>query len=215
MTEIDSMLKSRAITLATEVRLVKAEVSQWSCTGVRAGLWRKRGAGALMLLVCGAGSSSHCVQNRILGRRDPAALRGCPDLRQRSYRFRRSVAGLRRVARRGGRRCWDRELCAAAEGPCRAHTGSLAAESGNRRGRGSGPGELERDLAFKELCRQWPLPPCQLEECITLGIYGFRKQVGRRVPEVRHPGSKFKGTLIFKFPRAGTWKVTTSRQFSI
>lgn len=38
MTEIDSMLKSRAITLATEVRLVKAEVSQWSCTGVRAGL---------------------------------------------------------------------------------------------------------------------------------------------------------------------------------
>ena len=171
--------------------------------------------GDLMLLVCGVGSNSHCVQNCMLGRRDPSELRGCPDLRKWSYRFRRSVAGHRRVACRWGWRCSDRELCAAADGPCPAHTDSLAPESGNCWGLGSSPGELEQDLVFKELCRQWLLPPCQLEKCITLGIYGFRKQVGRRVPEVRHPGSKFKGTLIFKFPRAGTWKVTTSRQFSI
>ena len=37
MTNIDSVLKSRDITLPTKVCIVKAMVSQWSCTVVRAG----------------------------------------------------------------------------------------------------------------------------------------------------------------------------------
>ena len=44
MTNLDSVLKSRDITLPTEVRLVKAMVFQWSCMGVRVGLWRKLSA---------------------------------------------------------------------------------------------------------------------------------------------------------------------------
>ena len=35
---LDSMLKSRDITLSTEVHLVKAMVFQWSCMDVRVGL---------------------------------------------------------------------------------------------------------------------------------------------------------------------------------
>ena len=38
MTNLDSILKSRDITLPTEVRLVKARFFQWSCIDVRVGL---------------------------------------------------------------------------------------------------------------------------------------------------------------------------------
>ena len=38
MTNIDSMLKSRDITLSTKVCLVNAMVFQWSCMDVRVGL---------------------------------------------------------------------------------------------------------------------------------------------------------------------------------
>ena len=38
MTNLDSILKSREITLSTKVHLVKAMVFQWSCTDVRVGL---------------------------------------------------------------------------------------------------------------------------------------------------------------------------------
>ena len=38
MTNIDSILKSRDITLSTKVRLVKARSIQWSCMDVRVGL---------------------------------------------------------------------------------------------------------------------------------------------------------------------------------
>ena len=38
MTNLDSILKSRAITLPTKVHLVKALFFQWSCMGVRVGL---------------------------------------------------------------------------------------------------------------------------------------------------------------------------------
>ena len=38
MTNLDSILKSRDITLPTEIHLVKAIVFQWSCMDVRVGL---------------------------------------------------------------------------------------------------------------------------------------------------------------------------------
>ena len=38
MTNLDSILKSRDITLSTKVHLVKAMVFQWSCMDVRVGL---------------------------------------------------------------------------------------------------------------------------------------------------------------------------------
>ena len=38
MTNIDSLLKSRDITLSTKVHLVKAMVFHWSCMDVRVGL---------------------------------------------------------------------------------------------------------------------------------------------------------------------------------
>ena len=38
MTILDSVFKSRALTLSTKVRLVKAMVFQWSCMDVRVGL---------------------------------------------------------------------------------------------------------------------------------------------------------------------------------
>ena len=38
MTNLDSILESRDITLPTKVRLVKATFFQWSCTDVRVGL---------------------------------------------------------------------------------------------------------------------------------------------------------------------------------
>ena len=38
MTNLDSILKSREITLSTKIYLVKAMVFQWSCMDVRVGL---------------------------------------------------------------------------------------------------------------------------------------------------------------------------------
>ena len=38
MTNLDSILKSRDITLPTKVRLVKVMVFQWTCMDVRVGL---------------------------------------------------------------------------------------------------------------------------------------------------------------------------------
>ena len=38
MTKLDSIFRSRNITLSTKVRLVKALVFQWSCVDVRVGL---------------------------------------------------------------------------------------------------------------------------------------------------------------------------------
>ena len=52
MTNLDSILKSRAITLPTKVRLVKLWFCQWSCMDVRVGLWRKLSTEELMLLNC-------------------------------------------------------------------------------------------------------------------------------------------------------------------
>ena len=59
MTNLDSIFKSRDITLSTEVRLVKdIWFFQWSCMDVRVGLYRKLSAGELMLLNCGVGEDS-------------------------------------------------------------------------------------------------------------------------------------------------------------
>ena len=55
MTNLDSIFKSRDITLPTKVHLVKAMVFQWSCMDVRVGLWRKLSTEELMLLNCGVG----------------------------------------------------------------------------------------------------------------------------------------------------------------
>ena len=53
MTNIDSILKSRDITLVTKVHLVKAMVSPVVIYGVRVGPQRKLSAEELMLLNCG------------------------------------------------------------------------------------------------------------------------------------------------------------------
>ena len=58
MTNLDSKLKSRDITLSTKVRLVKARFFQWSCMDVRVGPQRKLSTEELMLLNCGAGEDS-------------------------------------------------------------------------------------------------------------------------------------------------------------
>ena len=58
MTNLQSILKSRDITLSTKVSLVKAMVFQWSCMDVRVGLERKLSAEELMLLNCGVGEDS-------------------------------------------------------------------------------------------------------------------------------------------------------------
>ena len=58
MTNLDSIFKSRDITLPTKVCLVKAMVFQWSCMGVWVGLWRRLSAEELMLLNCGVGEDS-------------------------------------------------------------------------------------------------------------------------------------------------------------
>ena len=49
MTNLDSILKSRYMTLPTKVCLVKAWFVQWSCVDVRVGLWRKLSTKELML----------------------------------------------------------------------------------------------------------------------------------------------------------------------
>ena len=58
MTNLDSIFKSRDITLPTKVRLVKAWFFQWSCMDVRVGLRRKLSAEELMLLNYGVGEDS-------------------------------------------------------------------------------------------------------------------------------------------------------------
>ena len=58
MINIDSILKSRDITLPTNFCLVKAMVFQWSCVDVRFGLRRRLSAEEFMLLNCGVGEDS-------------------------------------------------------------------------------------------------------------------------------------------------------------
>ena len=58
MTNLDSILKSRDITLPTKVHLIKAMVFQWSCMDVRVGRSRKLSAEELKLLNCGVGEDS-------------------------------------------------------------------------------------------------------------------------------------------------------------
>ena len=57
MTNLDSILKSRDITLPTKVHLVKAMVIP-VVMDVRVGLWRKLSAEDLMVLNCGIGEDS-------------------------------------------------------------------------------------------------------------------------------------------------------------
>ena len=58
MTDLDSILKSRDMTLPTKVLLVKAMIFQCSCMDLRVGLWRKLIGEELMLLNCGVGENS-------------------------------------------------------------------------------------------------------------------------------------------------------------
>ena len=58
MTNLDSILKSRDITLPTKVHLVKAMVFPVVMYGCESGLWRKLSAEKLMLLNCGVGEDS-------------------------------------------------------------------------------------------------------------------------------------------------------------
>ena len=53
MTQLDSMLKGRDITLLTKVRIVKAMVFPVSCMDVRVGPERRLSTKELMLLNCG------------------------------------------------------------------------------------------------------------------------------------------------------------------
>ena len=58
MTNLDSILKSRDITLSTKVWLVRLWFFQLSCMDMGVGLLRKLSAEELMLLNCGAGEDS-------------------------------------------------------------------------------------------------------------------------------------------------------------
>ena len=58
MTNLDSIFKSRDITLPTKVILVKGMVFLWSYMDVRVGLLRKLSAKELMLFNCGVGEDS-------------------------------------------------------------------------------------------------------------------------------------------------------------
>ena len=58
MSNLDSIFKSRDITLATKVCLVKAMVFPVVIYDVRVGLSRKLGTEQLMLLNCGVGEDS-------------------------------------------------------------------------------------------------------------------------------------------------------------
>ena len=57
MTNLDSIFKSRDITLLTKVRLVKVMVFPVVMYGYVFGLWRRLSAEELMLLNCGVGES--------------------------------------------------------------------------------------------------------------------------------------------------------------
>ena len=58
MTNLESILKSRDITLPTEVHLVKAMVFPVVMYGCESWMWRKLSAEKLMLLKCGVGEDS-------------------------------------------------------------------------------------------------------------------------------------------------------------
>ena len=58
MTNLDSILKSRDITLPTKAHLVKPMIFPVSCMDVRVGLQRKLSAEELMLLNCDVGEDS-------------------------------------------------------------------------------------------------------------------------------------------------------------
>ena len=58
MTNLDSILKSRDITLPTKVRVVKAMVFPVVMYGLRVGLKRKLSTEELMALNCGVGEDS-------------------------------------------------------------------------------------------------------------------------------------------------------------
>ena len=58
MTNLDSIFKSRDVTLPTKVVYSRPWFFQWSCMDVRVGLWRKLSAEELMLLKCGIGEDS-------------------------------------------------------------------------------------------------------------------------------------------------------------
>ena len=58
MTNLDSILKSRDITLPTKVRLVKAMLFPVVMYGCESGRWRKLSTEELMLLNCGVGEDS-------------------------------------------------------------------------------------------------------------------------------------------------------------
>ena len=58
MTNLDSILKSRGITLPTKVHLVKAMIFPVVIMDVRVGLQRKQNAEELMLLNCGVREDS-------------------------------------------------------------------------------------------------------------------------------------------------------------
>ena len=58
MTNLDSILKSRDITLPTKVHLIKAMGFPVVIMAVRAGLWRKLSAEKFLLLNCGVGEDS-------------------------------------------------------------------------------------------------------------------------------------------------------------
>ena len=58
MSNLDSILKSGDITLPIKVPQVKAWFFQWSCMGVRVGLYKQLSTEELMLLNCGVGKDS-------------------------------------------------------------------------------------------------------------------------------------------------------------
>ena len=58
MTNLDNILKSGDITLPIKVPQVKAWFFQWSCMGVRVGLYKQLSTEELMLLNCGVGKDS-------------------------------------------------------------------------------------------------------------------------------------------------------------
>ena len=58
MTNLDSILKNRDITLPTKSVWSRLWFFQWSCMDVRVGLWRKLSVEKLMLLNCGVGEDS-------------------------------------------------------------------------------------------------------------------------------------------------------------
>ena len=72
MTNLDSVLKSRDITMLTKVRIVRLWSSQWSCMIVRAGLSRRQNTKELIPSSCGAGEDAW----ESLGQQDQTNLKG-------------------------------------------------------------------------------------------------------------------------------------------